>query len=172
MVIDVILLFIVAAIASIGYFLIRALPILQERTTEAIRHEHGPHSGMYLLERRLHETEGPDAVGRTEPFYGADATFAAARDHFALADAYDDEWHQRFPSEPAARPRAGVEAVSPITATAPDIDVVGESPAVGAPTAARPSAPAPVAVHGELVQQPIVAPPEPTVVDEGPAEAA
>lgn len=101
MIIDVVLVFIVATVLIIGFFLAKTAPLLRsDAAREAVPH-HRP-GDMYLIESRLHETEGPETVDRPGPFAGAAASMAAARDHFVLADDYDDAWHRRFPDEPPA----------------------------------------------------------------------
>jgi hypothetical protein len=99
MIIDVVLLTILLTILIVGYFLLRAVPLLWARAAHT-RHHRPPR--LRLLEERLHETESREAVTRAEPFPGATATFAAAKEHIALADAYKDEWHRLLPHEPPA----------------------------------------------------------------------
>jgi septal ring-binding cell division protein DamX len=114
MIIGVILVAIVSALLIIGIFMARTMPLLRERHREALPRERGR---LYLLEERLHATESPEAIHAPAPYPGAHATLAAARDHFALADDYKDEWHRRFPSEPAARRDEREAALTAGTAT-------------------------------------------------------
>jgi hypothetical protein len=130
MIIGVILVAIVSALLIIGIFMARTMPLLRERNREALPRERGR---LYLLEERLHATESPEAIHAPAPYPGAHATLAAARDHFALADDYKDEWHRRFPSEPAARRDEREAALATTTATR---KVPKSAPPVAEPVAA------------------------------------
>lgn len=130
MIIDVILVFIVTTLLIIGFFLAKTAPLFRsERERQALPREKGP---FFLLEERLHETESPEAISRPAPYPGAHATLAAARDHFALADAYQNDWHRRFPDEPAARPERRQEAIQAAAATGERPRAGGEPPAAEA----------------------------------------
>jgi hypothetical protein len=154
MLFDVVLAITIGAIFIVGYFLYKALPKLLHGIEAAATGKSTPHHDFYLLEHRLHETESHEAARRTAPFPGAWATFAAAQDHFAVADAYHNEWNKRFAWEPPAKPRDLGEfeeaaATPPPAPAATTAGPVATAAAMAGPAAA-PTTPAGTAVAGEV----------------------